>query len=314
MLINEFGEIGIDHDLVQHSTDEIVIEMSSGCLCCTIRGELAETLLEAPGRFSENEEPGFNRVIVETTGLADPAPILHTLMSAGSVAERYYLDGVVTTVDAVNGPGTLNRQIESVKQVAVADRLVITKSDFIPDDAMNELRNHLRQLNPGAPQIVAEHGVVDPASLFGAELYDPSTKSLDVQQWLMAEAFADAHDHGHAHNDVNRHDEHIKALCLTFDEPIRGEALDRWLDQQLLPRGEDFLRTKGIINVDGLDSPLVIHGVQHIFHPPVILPEWPTDDRRSRIVFITRDVDESILRDALVQLNTAEKRRPNPLD
>ena len=142
-------------------------------------------------------------------------------------------------------------------------------------------------------------------------------KTPDVQRWLRAEALTELHDHRnehvHTHNDVNRHDANIKATCLTVDEPIRGDAVDLWLDQELLPRGEDFLRTKGIINIDGLDGPLVIHGVQHIFHPPMILSEWPSDDRRTRIVFITRNVDESRLRNALIKLNAVEKRKPNPL-
>ena len=321
VLINEFGVIGIDHDLVTHSNEEVVVEMASGCLCCTIRGDLARTLHEAPGRFSREGKPWFDRVIIETTGLADPAPVIQTLMSEQILARRYRLDSVVTTVDAVNGTRTLERQIESEKQAAVADCLVITKNDLVSPAILTRLQQRLATLNPGAPQLVADNGVIEPALLFDASTYDPKTKSLDVQQWLRAEAIDEtpyhehSHDHEgvHPHNDVNRHDAHITAHCLTFDQPIRGEALDLWLDQELLPRGEDFLRTKGIVNIDGLDGPLVIHGVQHIFHPPVILPQWPSDDRRTRIVFITRDVDESRLRESLVKLNAVEKLRPNPL-
>jgi len=324
VLINEFGEIGLDHDLVTHSKDDVVIEMSSGCLCCTIRGDLAKTLREAPGRFTRGGEPWFDRVVIETTGLADPAPILHTLMTEPSVARRYRLDGVIATVDAVNGGDTLDRQIESVKQAAVADRLLITKSDLVDLDALRRLQDRLRVLNPAAPQIIAENGVVDPASLFDAGLYDPKTKSLDVQNWLKAEAYAEPHDHEHGtadhghshthqHNNVNRHDAHIKAVCVTIDEPIHGDALDLWLDTLLLIRGADFLRTKGIINVVDLDGPVVIHGVQHIFHPAVMLKEWPSEDRRSRIVFITRDIDESALRDTLEMFETSKVRQPEIL-
>jgi len=314
VLINEFGEIGLDHYLVTHSKDDVVIEMASGCLCCTIRGDLAKTLREAPGRFARDGKLWFDRVIIETTGLADPAPILHTLMTEASVARRYRLDGVITTVDAVNGSDTLDRQIESVKQAAVADRLLITKTDLIDNEVLLGLQNRLRGLNPAAPQIIAENGVVDPAVLFDAGLYDPKTKTLDVQRWLRAEAYAELHDHDHEtashghthqHNDVNRHDEHIKAVCLTIDEPIHGDALDLWLDALLLLRGADFLRIKGIINVVDLDGPVVIHGVQHIFHPAVMLKEWPSEDRRSRIVFITRDIDESALRDTLKMFDTS---------
>ncbi len=316
VLINEFGEIGIDHNLVTYSKDDAVIEMSSGCLCCTIRGDLAKTLREAPGRFARGGKRWFDRVVIETTGLADPAPILHTLMTEPSVSKHYRLDGIVTTVDAVNGEHTLDRQIESVKQAAVADRLLITKGDLVEGDAVRDLQIRLRRLNPSAPQIIAQNGIVDPALLFDAGLYDPNTKSLDVQNWLRAEAYSEDHSHGHDHgtvhhghhhhdHDVNRHDAHIKAVCLTFDQPIRAEALDLWLGTLLSLRGEDCLRIKALVNVEGLTKPVVIHGVQHILHPPVMLKDWPSEDRRSRIVFITRNMDEATLRNSLKPFNGA---------
>ena len=312
VLINEFGEIDLGHDLVTHSEDDTVIEMASGCLCCTIRGDLARTLREAPGRFAHGGNPRFDRVVIETTGLADPAPILHTLMSEASVARRYRLDGVITTIDAVNGRETLDRQGESVKQAAVADRLLITKTDLLDHDTMRQLQELLRDLNPAAPQIIAENGAVDAARLFDAGLYDPKTKSLGVQKWLRAEAYAETNEHTpaatgddhHAHHehhqhDVNRHDMHIKAFCFTIDQPIQPDALEFRLDSLLMLRGADFLRVKGIVNVAGLAGPVVIHGVQHIFHPPVSLKEWPSADRRSRIVCITRNIDKAVLQNAL---------------
>lgn len=316
VLINEFGETGLDHDLVTESADDVVIEMASGCLCCTIRGDLAKALQEAPERFARGDELGFDRVVIETTGLADPAPILHTLMTDPVVARRYRLDGVIATVDAVNGADTLDRQIESVKQAAFAERLLLTKADLAGSNALNRLQDRLLALNPAAPQIITEKGAVDPALLFDAGLYNPKAKSLDVQNWLKAEAFAEphSHDHGsaehgdthHHHHDVNRHDARIKALCLTFDEPIYGDALDLWLEALLLLRGADCLRIKGIINVIDFDGPVVIHGVQHIFHPAVMLKEWPSEDRRSRIVFITRDIDDAVLRNTLKMFTGAE--------
>ena len=322
VLINEFGEIGLDHNLVAHSKDDVVVEMSSGCLCCTIRGDLAKTLREAPARFARGGELWFDRVVIETTGLADPAPILHTLMTDPAVARRYRLDGVIATVDAVNGSDTLDRQTESVKQAAVADRLLLTKTDLAEVDALCSLQERLRVLNPAAPQIIAENGTVDPALLFDAGLYDPKTKSPDVQRWLTAEAYDESHGHGHGaaghghthqHNDVNRHDAHIKALCLTIEQPIRGEALDAWLGALLVFRGADLLRIKGIINVAELEGPMVIHGVQHIFHPPITLKEWPSEDRRSRIVFITRNIEESTLRDTLKLFTAAMAESSEPL-
>ena len=322
VLINEFGEIGLDHDLVTHSKDDVVIEMSNGCLCCTIRSDLAKTLRDAPGRFARGGKLWFDRVVIETTGLADPAPILHTLMTEPAVAQRYRLDGVISTVDAVNGGGTLDRHIEPVKQAAMADRLLITKADLVDLDALRRLQDRLRALNPAAPQIIAENGAVDPTLLFDAGLYNPKTKSLDVQNWLKAEAYAEQHDHehetaGHGHtcelNDVNRHDAHIKAVCLTVDEPVDSDAFDLWLESMLLFRGADLLRIKGIINVVDLDGPVVIHGVQHTFHPSVMLKEWPSEDRRSRIVFITRDIDEAVLRDTLRIFNATGAQPPNLL-
>ena len=322
VLINEFGEIGIDHELVTHSEDDVVIELASGCLCCTIRGDLAKTLREVPGRFARGGELSFDRLVIETTGLADPAPILHTLMTEPAVAQCYRLDGVIATVDAVNGDDTLDRQIEAVKQAAVADRLLITKSDLASKDVLRGLQDRLRVLNPAAPQSIVENGTVDPAMLFNAGLYDPQTKTVDVRNWLKAEAYAAPHEHeqgtaghghGHHHNDVNRHDAHIKALCLTIDEPVHGDTLNVWLEALFQLRGADFLRTKGIVNVVDLDGPLVLHGVQHIFHPLVMLEEWPSEDRRSRIVFITRDIDESALRDTLKMFETSTVRQPKTL-
>ncbi|MEM7422327.1 MAG: GTP-binding protein [Pseudomonadota bacterium] len=313
VLINEFGEIGLDHNLVTHSNDDVVVEMSSGCLCCTIRGDLAKTLRQAPGRFARGGELWFDRVVIETTGLADPAPILHTLMTEPAIARRYRLDGVIATIDAANGGDTFDRQIEAVKQAAVADRLLITKTDLVDRDALRTLQDRLRSMNPAAPQIIAENGVVDPESLFDAGLYDPKTKSLDVQNWLKAEAYAEPHDHEHGtadhdhthhHNDVNRHDARIRAICLTIDQPIHGDSLDLWLETLLQLRGADLLRIKGIFNVVDLEGPVVIHGVQHILHPAVMLKEWPSEDRRSRIVFITRDMDEALLRDTLKMLTS----------
>ena len=197
VLINEFGEIGLDHDLVTHSKDDVVIEMSSGCLCCTIRSDLAKTLREAPGRFACGGEPWFDRVVIETTGLADPAPILHTLMADPVVARRYRVDGVIATVDALNGGDMLDRQFESVRQAAVADRLLVTKADLADLDDLRRLQERLRVLNPAAPQIIAKNGSVDPSLLFDAGLYDPTTKSPDVQNWLKAEAYGEPHGHGH---------------------------------------------------------------------------------------------------------------------
>lgn len=306
VVINEFGEIGLDHELVESSTEDMVL-LKSGCLCCTIRGDLVDTLRGLTARKQGGTIAPFDRVLIETTGLADPAPILHTLMSDLALTSAYRLDGVITTVDAATGDATLDRQIESVKQAAVADRLLLTKTDLVPPAQAMALSQRLRRLNPAAPIIVSRQGEVDPAGLLDAGLYNPQTKSLDVQRWLKAEAYTtdghgDHHGHGHAHDhrhDINRHDDHIKAVCLTVEEPLPASAFDTWLGLLLAMKGPDILRIKGIVNIEGFDGPLVIHGVQHVFHPPLQMKKWPSSDRRSRIVFITRDLDESALRDTL---------------
>ena len=324
VIINEFGAIGLDHDLVESSNEDLVL-LQSGCLCCTIRSDLATTLRSLFLRRVRGDILEFDRVVIETTGLADPAPILHTLMTDRLLAARYRLDGVVTTVDAATGQSTLDRQIESVKQAAVADRLLLTKADLVEAQEVDALVQRLRALNPAAPIVQVLNGAVDPGRLFDAGLYNPKTKSLDVQRWLNAEAYLtgdrheisehshDAHGdqhevahghHAHAH-DINRHDEHITAFCLTLDAPIDADVFEPWLDLLVAFQGPDLLRVKGILNVLGFPGPVVIHGVQHVFHPTVYLKQWPSKDQRSRMVFIGRDLPEAALRDTF-KLVTAE--------
>jgi len=303
VVINEFGEIGLDHLLVESAREDMVL-LASGCLCCTISGDLVATLRRLHQRRTAKELPLFRRVVVETTGLADPAPILHTLMQDPMLAEVYRLDGVIATVDAVNGMDQLDRQIESLKQAAVADRLVLTKCDLAPDTKVLEERLH--SLNPGAPILKAVSGQLDPHALFDAGLYNPASKSLDVRRWLKQEAYTaaadDHHDHSgqdghqghdghHGDLDRNRHDDHIRAFCVTRSSPLDWDRFADWVEMMISLHGANLLRIKGVLNVAGADGPIAIHGVQHLFHPPVELKAWPDADRRSRLVFITRDID-----------------------
>ena len=311
VIINEFGEIGLDHELVEKATDDLVL-LQSGCLCCTIRGDLIETLRTLFAKRARGDIPAFDRVVIETTGLADPAPILQALMSDGEVMRRFQLDGVISTVDAVAGGATLDRHIEAIRQAAVADRILLTKTDLVGEEACQAIELRLRKLNPTAPIQRIAGGKVDPASLFDAGLYNAATKSLDVQRWLQEEKYAQHDHHGHAHhdhagNDVNRHDDHIRAISLVVEEPIPGEALERWLKSLLQFRGPDLLRFKGIINVAGVPGPIVVHGVQHVIYPPLALKAWPSSDRRTRMVFITYDIDEKTLRESLEKLTEEAK-------
>ena len=320
VLINEFGEVGLDHLLVETPRDEVVL-LNAGCLCCTVRGELVQSLHTLFLRRARGEAPFFRRVIIETTGLADPAPILHTLTADPLLAARYRLDGVVTVVDAANGEATLDAQPEAVKQAAVADRLVLTKSDLASPAHVSALRERLRRLNPGALLVAARDGAIDPNLLLDLGPFRPDAKIGSVLDWLNEIAFADArapeqdHHDGqhHHHHDRNRHDARIQAFCLTFDQPLQWNGIGMFLEMLIETRGDSLLRLKGLLNLAGQDRPLVIHGVQHVFHAPVQLREWPPgDDRRSRLVFITRDLDRSVIEGGIASFEQAASTMPAP--
>ncbi|MBM6593526.1 CobW family GTP-binding protein [Microvirga pudoricolor] len=298
VIINEFGEIGLDHLLVE-TVDEGMILLGAGCLCCTVRGDLIATLEDLLRKRDNGRITPFRRVVIETTGLADPAPILHAVLYHPYLSMRYALEGVVTVVDAVNGPGTLDAHHEAVKQVAVAERIVLAKADLADAASLSGLRERLHALNPGAAILDADASVTD---ILSGGLFGLDGKIADVGEWLKAEAVEEAehrshahqhghHDHGH-HHDVNRHDASIRAFCLTSDAPVRQGALDMFLDLLRSAQGSRLLRVKGLVALaEDPDRPVVIHGVQHVIHVPAILPRWPSDDRRTRIVFIVDGVD-----------------------
>jgi G3E family GTPase len=309
VIINEFGEIGLDHLLVEYISDNMVL-LQSGCLCCTMRGDLVNAL-EQLLRDLDNRRCTFKRVLLETTGLADPAPVLHTVMSHPYLLLRYRLDGVVTVVDAVNGDATLDAHEEAVKQAAVADRIVLTKTDIADAAQREKTIERLHALNPAAAILDAAKGEATPDRLLNCGLYDPERKNPDVKKWLQAEAYAEAHahydhghhhehghDHGHHHLDRNRHDAHISAFALTSDAAIPAGTLEMFLELLRANYGAHLLRVKGIVKlVEMPDTPVVVHGVQHIFHPSARLERWPDDDHRTRLVFITRDLPEATVRE-----------------
>ena len=316
VIINEFGEIGLDHLLVRTIDDNMVL-LQSGCLCCTLRGDLVSAL-EGLLRDLDNGRLAFRRVVLETTGLADPAPVLQTAMAHPYLVMRFRIDGVVTVVDAVNGAATLDDNIESLKQVAVADRIVLTKSDLAdtPErrQAKDALLARLAALNPAAPILDAALGEATAGRLLECGLYNPDQKIPDVKRWLAEEAYAAAaaHHHDHAH-DPNRHDERIRAFTLATDTPIPGATFEMFIDLVRSLHGPKLLRLKGIVKIaEEPDRPLVIHGVQHVMHPPVRLERWPDPDERTRIVVITRDLAP----DAVTRLFDAflERRAPDTPD
>jgi G3E family GTPase len=320
VIINEFGEIGLDHLLVKTIGDNMVL-LQSGCLCCTLRGDLV-TALENLLRDLDNGRVNFHRVVLETTGLADPAPLLQTAMAHPYLVMRYRLDGVVTVVDAINGGATLDQAMESVKQVAVADRLVLTKRDLIdtPErrNAHDDLMTRLKALNPAAPVLDAAAGEATADTLLACGLYDPARKIPDVGRWLADEAYAAAQDqHDHHHHDVNRHDARIRAFTFATDEPIPGATFEMFIDLVRSLHGPKLLRLKGIVKLaETPDQPLVIHGVQHVMHPPARLERWPDADQRTRIVVIARDLaPESVTRlfDAFVKRAAPDRPDINAL-
>ncbi|MDY0012526.1 MAG: GTP-binding protein [Rhodocyclaceae bacterium] len=322
VLINEFGEVGVDHHLVERvdhhlveRVDDSVVVLDSGCLCCAVRGDLARALRKLFMGGLSGEVAPVSRVLVETTGLADPAPVIHTLMEDLFIADRYRCDGVVTAVDATHAPGQLARHPEAVRQAVMADRLLLTKCDLASQAELAALAETLAQLNPGAPQLRVSHGQVSPEAVFNAGLFDPGSKAPDVVAWLAEEAVraqarrAAASRYRYAPGDAPaspaetpRHDASVHSFVLTFEGPLDwfdfGEAL-RTLQATC---GERLLRIKGLVNVAGDPLPRVIQAVQHVIYPPASLPAWPATgpyaDHRSRLVFIVRDLDRALVEQA----------------
>jgi G3E family GTPase len=298
VIINEFGDVAIDHLLVESSSDG-VIQLADGCLCCTVRGDLVDTLADLVDRLQTGRIARLKRVIIETTGLADPAPVLQSIMGHPALVEAYRLDGVIAMVDAVNGEATLDNHVEAVKQVAVADRIVLTKTQ-LADDAQHlaALKLRLKSINPAAP--IVDAAAAGYASLFDCGLYNPETKSADVRRWLGEEAaHAHHHHHGeHSHDDDHhRHDARIRTFTLVHDRPVPFSAIEMFLDLLRSAHGDKLLRMKGIIELaDDPSRPLVVHGVQRLLHPPVRLSAWPDETRGTRLVLITLDMPQDYVR------------------
>jgi G3E family GTPase len=298
VIINEFGEVALDHLLVEQIEGEVAV-LASGCVCCTLRNDLEQTLRDLLSRRDRGEIPAFSRILVETTGLADPAPIVQLMLNNPLVSHFVRLDTVVTTVDAVNGLRHLGEHTEAIKQAALADRLLLTKTDLAAPEAIEDLQRQLVALNPGAALNVVTNGEIAPEALFGAALFDPSRKTVDARRWINEDAYESRrhdhgdHDHGDHHHDHHHHD--IHAFCLSSEQPLSWEAFSAWLGRLRNGAGDHLLRVKGILNVIGESAPVVVHGVHHIFHPPVVLDAWPDSDHRSRIVFISRGIERSEL-------------------
>ncbi len=308
VIINEFGEIGLDHLLIATPNENTVL-LASGCICCTVRGDLVDTLRNLDRQREQGQLPPYDRVLIETTGLADPVPIMQTVVTDERLAPRYAFDGVLTLVDAVNGMQQLDAQPEAVKQAAIADRLVITKTDIAPAPAA--LLARLAQLNPGAPRLTADRGAIDARHLFGAHL-DAQAGPDAVSRWLPEAAVSQAETQYRA---LPAHDAAIRACCIYLDEPVSTEGMTAWLTALASLRGANLLRVKGLLNVDG--APVAVHAVQTLIHEPVTLARWPDAERRSRLVFIARDLSRAQIESTLDVLRLRASRaaaQPQLLD
>ncbi|WP_425104757.1 CobW family GTP-binding protein [Ancylobacter sp.] len=299
VIINEFGDVAIDHLLVESSIENTVV-LQSGCICCTVRGDLVDTLDDLTGKAARGEVPPFSRIVVETTGLADPASLVQMFLTERTLAERFALRAVVTTVDAANGAGQLDEFEESRHQVGLADVLVLTKSDLATPEAIATLRERLRAINPGAEILTVVQGHIAPDDLFAHAARAPTRDSGDVLRWLNDAAFAAAHaPHTPTGQAPSHHDKGIQAFAITLDRPVSRDALRGWLRAILSLRGRDLLRMKGIVALRGEAAPLVVHAVQNVLHPPVQLEAWPSADHTTRIVFITRNIPPAALQRSL---------------
>jgi G3E family GTPase len=308
VVINEFGTIGIDHLLVE-TADENIVELSSGCLCCTVRGDLIDTLNRLIDRRAAGDIKAFDRIVIETTGLADPAPVLHALMRDERLLQRVRLEGVITLVDGFNGMATLDQHAEAVKQVAVADRIVLSKLDLLEgkegEDMLFAIIARMRKLNPSARLLTTHRGEATAERLFNTGLYDATRKSMDVQGWLAVEGVERAekakhfHHHSHDdhhHHDVSRHDAHIRSFAFRDPRPISPQGLELFLELLTTYHGPNLLRMKGIIlTSDDPSKPLAVHGVQHVLHPPVRLSGWPDGQPETRLVFIVKDIEKAAI-------------------
>jgi G3E family GTPase len=306
VLINEFGEVGLDHHLLER-VDETTVLLQSGCLCCTIRGDLSAAMRDLHAKRDRGVIPPYRRLVIETTGLADPLPVLTTITADPVLCHHYRLGNVITTVDAVNGQGHLDRQQESVKQAAVADRLVVTKTDLADRETVEALTERVRALNPSADIMHASSAEDQAERLLAHDLFDLSAKTDEVRRWFALATSSAQHDEDRHSHDRNRHGDDIQAFCLTFDEPLNWTAFGIWLTMLLNCHGGAVLRVKGILNVSGEATPVAVHGVQHLVHPPVHMERWPDADRRSKIVFITKALQPERLQRSLAAWMDKEK-------
>ena len=301
VIMNEFGAAGLDHDLIEASTEETIL-MQSGCLCCTFRGDIAKTLGKLMAR-KQSGELSFDRIVIETTGIAEPAPIVHTLVVDQIMPHYYRMDGIVTVADAATGASTLKSQTEAVNQIALADLIVVTKTDLVSEAELASYETHVSSINDSAQRIYADRGKVPTGALFGLSALREDIEPEDIAAWLgKAETPQEHHHQGHDH-----HDNQIRSASIELAEPIPASVFEFWLDMLIAIKGPDLLRIKGIVHVEGMDWPFVFHGVQHIFDAPIPLKSWNGQDSKSRVVVIARNMSQDDLDASLNMLRMKPK-------
>lgn len=308
VVMNEFGEIGLDHQLLEESEGPLAL-LAGGCVCCQVVGSLAPTLKNLAMGRADGTLPPFERVVIETTGIADPAPILDVLVNDRWLSQRFRMDGVVTTVDAVLGEQQLESYPQALRQAAVADRLILTKTDLASAESVQTLKTRLAELNPAAAQIEAIKGVLTPADILNLGEFNPTDKHPDVVTWLAAQRYkpvAAPRLGGKAPAPrPELHDANIRSFALSFDTPLEWEGISAALGMLSQIRGKQLLRMKAIVNFNGHPRPVVLHGVQHVLYPPEELAAWPDGDQRSRFVFITDGIEEDFIRSMLANFSEA---------
>ncbi len=308
VVMNEFGDVSLDHDLLEKMEGPMAV-LSGGCVCCTVSGSLSPTLKNLFMARERGDIPRFERVVIETTGIADPAPILDTLLNDPWVRARFKMDGVVTTVDAVLGEAQLESYFEAEKQAAVADRLILTKTDLASPAALAALQTQLRERNPGAEQLIAVNGDMDFRQILNLGLFNPRDKIPDVQNWLNAQRYKPVRSGalGAKQATTQAHNQRIHSFSVIIDTPIPLAGLQAALEMLVSFRSEYLLRFKAIVNLAGHDRPTVLHGVQHVLYPETELDAWPSDDHRSRFVFIVRDLEPAFVAKVLEDFTQAAK-------
>ncbi len=293
VLVNEFGEVGLDHHLLQGVAESTLL-LENGCLCCAVRGDLNKALRDLLSRRTRGEVPHFRRVVIETSGLADPAPITYTLLSEAVLRHHFRLSGIITTIDAVNGATQLDSFPEAVKQASMADRLVVTKADISSGPLLAALRVRLRSLNLSAQILETSEIRSDLHQLLTDDIYDAEGKFREASHWT-----AEQIDEHAAHE----HTADVRSFAAIFDQPLDWTAFGVWTTMLLHRHGANVLRLKGLLNVAGVPTPVLINGVQHIVHPPSHLEAWPDADRRSRLIFIVQGLQRSRIERSLAVFN-----------